>query len=148
MTFRYLELIHPLWHKAHFKIKWVYVTMVGCWCFGIGLNASYMIPTTKVNKNCAINNIHHPTFLFLNGKKTRVLYIVITDRIRRMGGGNVFSLFTGGEGYPKVPTPCSGQGTYAPPQDNRWSTWYAAVGMPLAFTQEDFLVNNRNTKMQ
>ena len=22
----------------------------------------------------------------------------------------------------------------------RWSTWYAAVGMPLAFTQEDFLV--------
>ena len=25
-------------------------------------------------------------------------------------------------------------------QDNRWSTWYAAVGMPLAFTQEDFLV--------
>ena len=25
---------------------------------------------------------------------------------------------------------------------NRWSTWYAAVGMPLAFTQEDFLVSN------
>ena len=25
-------------------------------------------------------------------------------------------------------------------QDNRWSTWYAAVGMPLAFTQEDCLV--------
>ena len=27
-----------------------------------------------------------------------------------------------------------------PRQDNRWSTWYAAVGMPLEFRQEDFLV--------
>ena len=27
-----------------------------------------------------------------------------------------------------------------PTSGNRWSTWYAAVGMPLAFTQEDFLV--------
>ena len=25
-----------------------------------------------------------------------------------------------------------------------WSTWYAAVGMPLAFTQEDFLVSFEN----
>ena len=29
---------------------------------------------------------------------------------------------------------------YPPVQDNRWSTWYAAAGMPLAFTQEDCLV--------
>ena len=35
-----------------------------------------------------------------------------------------------------VPPPSRG----TPLQDNRWSTWYAAVGMPLAFTQEDFLV--------
>ena len=27
-------------------------------------------------------------------------------------------------------------------QDNWWSTWYAAVGMPLAFTQEDFLLSD------
>ena len=27
-----------------------------------------------------------------------------------------------------------------PGQDSIWSTWYAVVGMPLAFTQEDFLV--------
>ena len=26
-----------------------------------------------------------------------------------------------------------------PTSVNRWSTWYAAMGMPLAFTQEDFL---------
>ena len=31
-------------------------------------------------------------------------------------------------------------GTPSPHWDNRRSTWYAAVGMPLAFTQEDFLV--------
>ena len=31
-------------------------------------------------------------------------------------------------------------GGITPIQDNRWSTWFAAVGMPLAFTQEDFLV--------
>ena len=27
-----------------------------------------------------------------------------------------------------------------PTSGNRWSTWYGAVGMPLEFTQEDFLV--------
>ena len=32
--------------------------------------------------------------------------------------------------------PCWGYPTSA----HRWSTWYAAVGMPLAFTKEDFLV--------
>ena len=36
-------------------------------------------------------------------------------------------------------TPWSQWGT-PPGWDSRWSTWYAAVGMPLAFTQEDFLV--------
>ena len=30
-----------------------------------------------------------------------------------------------------------------PTSGNRWSTWYAAVGMPLVFTQEDFLVLNK-----
>ena len=28
----------------------------------------------------------------------------------------------------------------SPGQGSRWSTWYAAGGMPFAFTQEDFLV--------
>ena len=39
--------------------------------------------------------------------------------------------------------PSTGRG-YPPPRyrttDDRWSTWYAAVGMPLAFMQDDFLV--------
>ena len=37
---------------------------------------------------------------------------IIADRIRRMGEGNVFSLFTGGRGYSKVPTPLP---RYLPP---------------------------------
>ena len=44
------------------------------------------------------------------------------------------------QGYPPgIGTPNMGTPSV---QDNRWSTWYAAVGMPLAFTQEDFLVFN------
>ena len=49
----------------------------------------------------------------------------------------------GGVTPPRIPPirpgwgyPC--QGGY-PTSGNRWSTWYTAVGMPLVFTQEDFL---------
>ena len=49
-------------------------------------------------------------------------------------------------GYPTLGTPLvrPGRGGGVPHliQDNRWITWYAAVGMPLAFTQEDVLVRN------
>ena len=112
---------------------------------------------------------------------------IITDRIRRMREGSVFSLSTpgggggGGAGVPwpgpdrvGVPhpgqvrmggTPVSGWLPGVPPplarsgrmggspargvptrgtptwgQDSTWRTWRAAVGMPLAFTQEDCLV--------
>ena len=41
---------------------------------------------------------------------------------------------------PWVPPIRPGQGGGYPTSGNRWSTWYAVVGMPLAFTQEDFLV--------
>ena len=45
---------------------------------------------------------------------------------------------SGWGGYPRQG---GTQGTPPPPgQDSTWSTWYATVGMPLAFTQEDFLV--------
>ena len=58
---------------------------------------------------------------------------IITDRIRRMGEGNVFSQGEGGGGtYPRY--------LPSPGQDSIWSTWYAAVGMPLGFTQEDIFV--------
>ena len=50
-------------------------------------------------------------------------------------------------GYPTSATPPVRLGWVGypdggyPTSDNRWSTWYAAVGMPLAFTKEDFLIS-------
>ena len=44
-----------------------------------------------------------------------------------------------GPGLVGVPQ-LGGAGGWYPTSDNRWSTWYAEVGMPLASTQEDFLV--------
>ena len=40
---------------------------------------------------------------------------------------------------PQVP-PCQIWLGGTPARGNRWSTWYAAVGMSLAFTQENFFV--------
>ena len=45
---RYLELVHPFWHKTHFKKQWIYINFVFCWMFGIVLNLSFLIPTSKV----------------------------------------------------------------------------------------------------
>ena len=46
---RYLEIVHPIWHKTHFKKKWLYICFAIIWPFGMTFNAAYMIPTTKVN---------------------------------------------------------------------------------------------------
>ena len=48
-TFRFLEIVHPIWHKTHFKKKWLYICFALIWPFGMTFNAAYMIPTTKVN---------------------------------------------------------------------------------------------------
>ena len=59
---------------------------------------SYRISTPKFQANRILRSFVLHFYLF-------------TDRIRRMGEGNVFSLFTGGGGggtYPKVSTPCQG----------------------------------------
>ena len=45
---RYLELVHTMWHKANFKTRWIYISCAINWIFGTALNATYMIPTTKV----------------------------------------------------------------------------------------------------
>ena len=64
-------------------------------------------------------------------------------RSRRGGylSQGTYPLDRSGWGYPKVPTH-PGHGRYPLPQgeDSIWNTWYAPVGMPLAFTQEDFFV--------
>ena len=45
---RYLELVHPMWHKTHFKKNWMFISFVSTWIFGIALKASHIIPTAKV----------------------------------------------------------------------------------------------------
>ena len=65
-------------------------------------------------------------------------------------GGTRTSVPPGGGGYPDLGTPRGGGGTEVrvpppgggvPGRDNRRSTHYTAGSMPLAFTQEDFLVS-------
>ena len=44
---RYLELVHPIWHKTHFNIRWIYISFAVNWIFGIIRNA-YLLVTSKV----------------------------------------------------------------------------------------------------
>ena len=84
-------------------------------------------------------------------------YIFFTARIRRMTEGNVFTLFTSGGGggephphpgqrggagtpLPHRPGQIPGRGGGTPYWNSIAGTCYAAGGMPLAFTQEDFLI--------
>ena len=48
---RYSELVYPIWHKTHFQMTYIYMSLCFVWIFGIGVNASYMIPTGKVIKS-------------------------------------------------------------------------------------------------
>ncbi len=56
---RYLELVHPLWHKVRRRTCWMRGSVAFCWCFGLGVNALYMVPTTEVpvrSKNIAFQH--------------------------------------------------------------------------------------------
>ena len=44
---RYLELVHPIWHKTNFKIRWIYISFVVNWIFGSSLCA-HLVATSKV----------------------------------------------------------------------------------------------------
>ena len=46
--YRYLELVHPLWHKSHFKIKWIYISLAANVSLSTIFHAAYKLPTTKV----------------------------------------------------------------------------------------------------
>ena len=45
---RYLVIIHPIWHKTHFKIRWLFISFAIIWICGIAFNAAYLIPITEV----------------------------------------------------------------------------------------------------
>ena len=46
---RYLEIVHPIWHKTHFKKKWLYVSFAIIWPFGMALYAGFWLPSTEVS---------------------------------------------------------------------------------------------------
>ena len=46
--YRYLELVHPLWHKTHFRIRWIYITLVANVILSVTFHFSYYIPSAKV----------------------------------------------------------------------------------------------------
>ena len=45
---RYVELVHPIWHRAHFKMRWIYISFLVNWLFGSLLCGAHLIPTTQV----------------------------------------------------------------------------------------------------
>ena len=46
-TLIYLELVHPIWHRVNFKLRWVYITFALIWLSNL-MNETYQIATSKV----------------------------------------------------------------------------------------------------
>ena len=42
------ELIHPIWRKTHFNIRWIYISLTANLLFWITFYAARHIPITKV----------------------------------------------------------------------------------------------------
>ncbi len=52
---RYLQLVHPLWHKVYFSTRNAALSMAFAWVIGPLYNSSYMIPTSAViNGHCSL----------------------------------------------------------------------------------------------
>ena len=45
---RYLELVHPLWHRMNFKKSWVFIGIGINWIYGIAIVVAHHVPTSKV----------------------------------------------------------------------------------------------------
>ena len=75
---RYLEIVHPIWHKTHFKKKWLYICFAIIWPFGIVFNSAVWIPVTKVIQNwlfTALGFFVILTYVILNEETSEVLVI-------------------------------------------------------------------------
>ena len=46
---RYLELVYPIWHRTHFKMRYIYRAITFVWIFGLGFIGAYMISTSRVS---------------------------------------------------------------------------------------------------
>ena len=50
LFYRYLELAHPVWHRAHFNTRWLYISFGINWAYGMIFNGANIIPISKVRK--------------------------------------------------------------------------------------------------
>ncbi len=50
---RCVELLHPLWHRAHFSNRWVHSMMVSSWVIGNGIHSISLSATSFVSKFCS-----------------------------------------------------------------------------------------------
>jgi len=52
---RYLEIVHPIWHKLHVTKAKVIITIILVWLFGLLIQFSYVLSTTRaVNGTCRV----------------------------------------------------------------------------------------------
>ena len=73
---RYMEIVHPIWHKTHFKRKWLYICFAIIWPFGIVFNSAVWIPVgnTKLVVYCC-RVLCDLTCVILNKETSEVLVI-------------------------------------------------------------------------
>ena len=54
LHFRYLELVHPVWHRANFNTRWLYISFGINWAYGIIFNGAYIIPISMVTVSLSV----------------------------------------------------------------------------------------------
>ena len=77
---RYLEIVHPIWHKTHFKKKWLYICFAIIWPFGIVFNSAVWIPVTKVIQNWLFTAIGYFLVLIcvIHNKESSEVLVIYT----------------------------------------------------------------------
>ncbi len=51
ICFRYLECVHPIWHKSHFSRRKLYLVLGFTWFFGLVFILPMYVLTSKVKEN-------------------------------------------------------------------------------------------------
>ena len=77
-------MIFPIWHKTHFKMKYLYSALLMCLLLGIGLNAAYVIPTSKVcftYENCSFLQLKS---CIVATKKKLCICLLVVPKMRKL----------------------------------------------------------------
>ena len=64
---RYLELVHPIWHRVNFKTRWVYIAFALIWLCNL-LNETYQIATSKVRSGVFIIYLYNCVHQYQHNK--------------------------------------------------------------------------------